>query len=129
MFFDRSSLLTRDCHFAREFAVEAKMQIDLTGTAAWDFALLSKPQPLQPKPIWAQGNKRAMHPLFAPNRLCVYRLAQRLVQKPPSPGSWHHPCRFSERSPVSMWLILAAFMVVSINAGAALLHLVAIPVQ
>src|SRR5262249_23613754 len=109
------------------------MQINLTAAVAWDFSSPSKPQPLQTKSIRTQDNKRAMHPLFAPKRLRVHRLTQWLVQKPAAeylaPEIWRHPRRFSDKSPVSMWLILATCMAVAINTGAALLHLVSVPVQ
>jgi len=133
MFFDRLSLLTRDCHFSRQFAVGAKMQIDLTGSVAWDLPLPSKPQCLNTTPIWAEGNERAMHPLFAPKWIRVHRLVQQLIQKPAAeylaPAVWHHSPRFSDESPFSVWLLLATFMTVSISISVALLHLVAVPVQ
>ena len=46
------------------------MQIDLATAVAWDFARPSKPQPSETQLIWsiAQGDKRAMHVLFARHR-------------------------------------------------------------
>jgi hypothetical protein len=133
MFFDRLSLLTRDCHFSRQFAVGAKMQIDLTGSVAWDLPLPSKPQCLNTTPIWAEGNERATHPLFASKRIRAHRLVKQLIQKPAAEylalEVRHHFPRFSDESPFSVWLLLATFMVVSMSMGAALLQLVAVPVQ
>ena len=107
------------------------MQIDPTGAVAWDFPLSSKPQQLQTKPIEAQGNKRGMHALFALDRLHVHQLARRLVQKPRAAECllWHRGGRFSDESQASMWLLPATFMAVSISIGAALLQIVAVPVQ
>jgi hypothetical protein len=127
-------LLTRDCHFfSRQFLVGAKMQIDLTGSVAWDLPLPSKPQCLNTKPIWAEGNERAMHPLLAPKRIRAHRLVKQLIQKPAAEylalEVWHHFPRFSDESPFSVWLLLATFMTVSISISVALLHLVAVPVQ
>src|SRR5689334_5264185 len=83
----------------------AKMQIDLTGAVAWDLPLPSKPQCLNTTPIWAEGNERAMHPLFAPKWIRVHRLVQQLIQKPAAeylaPAVWHHSPRFSDESPFS----------------------------
>jgi len=57
------------------------MQIDLASAVAWDFARPSKPQQSETELLQsiAQGDKHAMHVLFAHHRLRVYRFALRLV--------------------------------------------------
>jgi hypothetical protein len=124
------SLLTRDCHFRTPVCSEGeKMQIDLTGAVACNLPLPSNSQLLYTKPVWADGNKRAKHLLFAPKRVRPHRLVQQLTKKPAAPEVWHHCPRFSDQSAFSVWLLLATFISVSISMGAALLHLAAVPVQ
>ncbi|MGZ5233631.1 MAG: sigma-70 family RNA polymerase sigma factor [Burkholderiales bacterium] len=92
------------------------MQIDLASVVASDFPPLSKPQQLDIELIRAiaQGDKRAMHVLFAKHRLSVYRFALRLVDEKEAAEDlvseaflnvWRHAGRFEGRSRVSTWLL------------------------
>jgi Sigma-70 region 2 len=55
----------------------------LASVVAWDFRPPSKPQQSETELIRAiaQGDKRAMHVLFAQHRLRVYRFALRLIEE------------------------------------------------
>jgi RNA polymerase sigma-70 factor, ECF subfamily len=94
----------------------AKMQIDLASVVAWDFRRLSKPQQSEIELIGAiaQGDKRAMHVLFAKHRLGVYRFALRLVDEKEAAEDlvsevflnvWRHAGKFEGRCRVSTWLL------------------------
>ena len=92
------------------------MQIDLATVVASDFSRLSKPQQSEIELIRAiaQGDKRAMHLLFAQHRLGVYRFALRLVNEKEAAEDlvseaflnvWRHAGRFEGRCRVSTWLL------------------------
>jgi RNA polymerase sigma-70 factor, ECF subfamily len=92
------------------------MQIDLATGIASDFPGLSKPQQSEIELIRAiaQGDKRAMHLLFAKHRLGVYRFALRLVNEKEAAEDlvseaflnvWRHAGRFEGRCRVSTWLL------------------------
>ena len=92
------------------------MQNDLATAVAWDFPRPSKPQQSETELIRsiAQGDKRAMHVLFAQHRLRVYRFALRLVDDKEAAEDlvsevflevWRHAGRFEGRCRVSTWLL------------------------
>ena len=92
------------------------MQNDSATAVAWGFARPSKPQPSETQLIWsiAQGDKRAMHVLFARHRLPLYRFALRLVADKEAAEDvvsdvflevWRHAGRFEGRCRVSTWLL------------------------
>lgn len=92
------------------------MQIDLATGVASDFPRLSKPQQSEIELIRAiaQGDKRAMHLLFAKHRLGVYRFALRLVNEKEAAEDlvseaflnvWRYAGRFEGRCRVSTWLL------------------------
>ena len=92
------------------------MQIDLATGVASDFPRLSKPQQSEIELIRAiaQGDKRAMHLLFAKHRLGVYRFALRLVNEKEAAEDlvseaflnvWRHAGTFEGRCRVSTWLL------------------------
>src|SRR5215475_10663150 len=92
------------------------MQIDLASVVASDFPRLSKPQQSEIELVRAiaQGDKRAMHVLFAKHRLDVYRFALRLVDEKEAAEDlvseaflnvWRHAGRFEGRCRVSTWLL------------------------
>jgi RNA polymerase sigma-70 factor (ECF subfamily) len=92
------------------------MQIDLASVVAWDSRRLSKPQQSEIELIGAiaQGDKRAMHVLFAKHRLGVYRFALRLVDEKEAAEDlvsevflnvWRHAGTFEGRCRVSTWLL------------------------
>ena len=92
------------------------MQIDLASVVASDFPRLSRPQQSETELIRAiaQGDKRAMHVLFAQHRLGVYRFALRLIDEKEAAEDlvseaflnvWRHAGRFEGRCRVSTWLL------------------------
>ena len=92
------------------------MQTDTASAVAWDFARPSKPQQSETELVQsiAQGDKRAMHVLFAHHRLRVYRFALRLVADPEAAEDlvsevflqvWRHANTFEGRCRVSTWLL------------------------
>ena len=92
------------------------MQIDLASAVAWDFVRPSKPQQSETELLEsiAQGDKHAMHVLFAHHRLCVYRFALRLVADREAAEDlvsevflqvWRHAHRFEGHCRVSTWLL------------------------
>lgn len=92
------------------------MQIDLASAVAWDFVRPSKPQQSETELLQsiAQGDKHAMHVLFAHHRLRVYRFALRLVADREAAEDlvsevflqvWRHADRFEGRCRVSTWLL------------------------
>ena len=92
------------------------MQNDSATAVAWGFARPSKPQPSETQLIWsiAQGDKRAMHVLFARHRLPLYRFALRMVADKQAAEDvvsdvflevWRHAGRFEGRCRVSTWLL------------------------
>jgi len=92
------------------------MQTDLARVVTSDFPRPSKPQQSKTELIRAiaQGDKRAMHVLFAKHRLDVYRFALRLVNEKEAAEDlvsevflnvWRHAGRFEGRCRVSTWLL------------------------
>ena len=92
------------------------MQTDTASAVAWDLARPSKPQQSETELVQsiAQGDKRAMHVLFAHHRLRVYRFALRLVADPEAAEDlvsevflqvWRHANTFEGRCRVSTWLL------------------------
>jgi RNA polymerase sigma-70 factor (ECF subfamily) len=90
------------------------MQIDLASATALDFARSSKQSETELIRAIAQGDKRAMHALFAHHRIRVYRFALRLVADEDLAEDlvsevflevWLHAGRFEGRSRVSTWLL------------------------
>jgi RNA polymerase sigma-70 factor (ECF subfamily) len=92
------------------------MQINLTGSIAWDIAGPSNSQQSENELVRsiAQGDKRAMHALFSYHRLRVYRFALRLVADQEAAEDlvsevfldvWRHAGRFEGRCRVSTWLL------------------------
>ena len=92
------------------------MQIDLASVVASDLPRLSKPQQSEIELVRAiaQGDKRAMHTLFAKHRLRVYRFALRLDDEKEAAEDlvseaflnvWRHAGRFEGRCRVSTWLL------------------------
>lgn len=90
------------------------MQIDLASAVACDFARPSKKSETELIRSIAQGDKRAMHVLFAQHRLRVYRFALRLVADEHAAEDlvsevflevWRHAGRFEGRCRVSTWLL------------------------
>jgi RNA polymerase sigma-70 factor, ECF subfamily len=92
------------------------MQNDSATAVAWGFGRPSKPQPSETQLIWsiAQGDKRAMHVLFARHRLPLYRFALRLVADKEAAEDVvsdvflevrRHAGRFEGRCRVSTWLL------------------------
>ena len=94
----------------------AKMQTDLASVVVSDFPRLSKPEQseIDLMRAIAQGDKRAMHLLFAKHRLGVYRFALRLVDEKEAAEDlvseaflnvWRHAGRFEGRCRVSTWVL------------------------
>jgi RNA polymerase sigma-70 factor (ECF subfamily) len=92
------------------------MQIDLARAVAWDFSRSATQQQSETKLVQsiAQGDRRAMHVLFARHRLRVYRFALRLVVDKEAAEDlvsevflqvWRHAGRFEGRCRVSSWLL------------------------
>ena len=92
------------------------MQVDLASAVAWNFDRPSKHQQSETELIQsiAQGDKRAMHALFARHRLHLYRFALRLVADREAAEDlvsevflqvWRHANRFEGRCRVSTWLL------------------------
>ncbi len=90
------------------------MQIDLASVVAWDFAQPSKQSETELIRSIAQGDKRAMHVLFAQHRLRVYRFALRVIADEDAAEDlvsevflevWRHAGRFEGRCRVSTWLL------------------------
>jgi RNA polymerase sigma-70 factor (ECF subfamily) len=92
------------------------MHINLTGSIAWDIAAPSRSQQSENALVRsiAQGDKRAMHVLFACHRLRVYRFALHLVADKEAAEDlvsevflevWRHAGRFEGRCRVSTWLL------------------------
>src|SRR5262249_3478799 len=90
------------------------MHTDLTGTAA--FRRLSRPQLSETDLIRsiAQGDKHAMHVLFAQHRLRIYHFALRLLDDKQAAEDlvsavflevWRHAARFQGRCQLSTWLL------------------------
>ena len=84
------------------------MQTDLASVVVSDFPRLSKPEQseIDLMRAIAQGDKRAMHLLFAKHRLGVYRFALRLVDEKEAAEDlvseaflnvWRHAGRFEGR--------------------------------
>lgn len=96
------------------------MQSSLVRSIAWD---RTRPKPEQSKPEQsetelirsiAQGDKHAMHILFAHHRIRVYRFALRLVDNQEAAEDlvsevflevWRHAGRFEGRCRVATWLL------------------------
>ena len=90
------------------------MQIDLASAVACDFTRSSKQTETELIRSIAQGDKRAMHVLFAQHRLRVYHFALRLVADEHAAEDlvsevflevWRHAGRFEGRCRVSTWLL------------------------
>jgi RNA polymerase sigma-70 factor, ECF subfamily len=92
------------------------MQADLASAAFWGLASPSKPQRSESELIRsiAQGDRRAMHALFAQHRLRVYRFALRLVDDKDAAEDiqsdvflevWRRAGKFEGRCRVSTWLL------------------------
>ena len=84
-------------------------------TVAWNFGVASKPQSDAVFLLLiAQGDRHAMHMLFARYRTRVYRYAQRLTNNDATAQDlvndvflevWRHAAKFDGRSQVATWLL------------------------
>jgi RNA polymerase sigma-70 factor (ECF subfamily) len=90
------------------------MQMDPASVVSSDFARSSKRSEAELMRSIAQGDKRAMHVLFAHHRLDVYRFALRLLADKEAAEDlvsevflevWRHAGRFEGRCGVSTWLL------------------------